>query len=186
MLRLSETYESTYMYNHERQFVSPFICLDPNMPVPTRTISLPAFNAASKSLDIPILNKSLPSFPQSAFPVSDSNNGCNTSLVAFKVSKSSFSEAVDCDWASDPMVIRPCKCSLGHCEIMCRASWASSDSPGDGDDDFKGGRPDLTSSPEVFTWRRMFSGGSWSIVRDFSRVLFRASAAFVDVRVCIA
>ena len=64
--------------------------------------------------------------------------------------------------------------------MMNRASWVSSDEELSEDND-SGGRPDLLSSPEVLTWRRMLSGG-----RSAERYLFKLDAPFVEVTVCTA
>ncbi len=76
----------------------PFFGLAPNILVPTLTTSLPALKAASKSLDIPILNNNFPPSPHfspspSPSPAGNSlaNTSCKTSLVLLNLSKSSFS-----------------------------------------------------------------------------------------------
>lgn len=62
------------------------------------------------------------------------------------------------------------------------ASFVSSESSAEIVDAESGGRPDLLSSPEVFTWRRMFRGE----VRSGERYLLRAVAALVEVTVWMA
>ena len=118
-------------------------------------MSLPDFNAASKSLDIPMLKSNfpdasphlLPSFPKDSVRCVSSEP-----RVSFSFLKSEFSlvpEATS-ESSSDPMVIKPSRRSLGHSETTCLASETSSDSSGL-EIGVKTGRPDLESSPDVFT-----------------------------------
>lgn len=66
---------------------------------------------------------------------------------------------------------------------MCFASVVSSCAVVCPDElEVSGGKPDLDSSPEVFTWTRMLRGSA----REEGRALFSAVAALEDVRVWMA
>lgn len=63
--------------------------------------------------------------------------------------------------------------------MMCLASFVSSVSSGEVVDEVRGGRPDLFSSPDVFTCKRILRG----VARSDEMYLLRAVAALVEVTV---
>ena len=160
-----------------------FVGLAPKMPVPTLTISLPPFSAASKSLDIPILSRSFPSTPHLPPDAGSCRRiSSKKSRVRLSVSKSSFGRSSEArDSVSDPIVMRPCRCSLGQLETIYCASRESSELEADSND-VGAGTPDFASSPEVLTCNKTLSG----VVLSSGRDLFKALAAFVEVMVWMA
>lgn len=124
---------------------------EPKIPVPTRTLPLPAMMACSKSADIPMLSSSLPPTPQ--LPPTPSLPS-NTSLHSINEKKSGFSEPASVDASYDPMVINPRSFSRGQ-SLMTWVDRSSSslDEPEVGDERVRGAIPDLLSSPDVLTCR---------------------------------
>lgn len=154
-------------------FTSSFFGLPPKIPVPTLTMSLPVPSAASKSLDIPMLNNSPPSSPH--LPFSAESASSSTSLLCLSFSKSSFGFSVEWrDSVMEPIVISPWRWRWGQDVMTCFASRTSSDSGGAGTE-VRGASPDFASSPDVLTCRRTFSG----VVRVLS-CLFSASAPLAE------
>ena len=160
-----------------------FVGRAPKIPVPTLTISLPPFSAASKSPDIPILNRSFPSTPHLPPDVGSCRRTCSkTSRVRLRVSKSSFGRSSEARVSvSDPMVMSPWRWSLGQLAMICRASCTSSELEADSTDAMAGS-PDFASSPEVLTCSKTLSGAVLSGGND----LFKAVAAFAEVTVWTA
>lgn len=149
-------------------------------------MSLPAFNAASKSPDIPMLKISR---LELSSPHLSSASGyvafkyrSKTSLVSLSLSKSAFFSVSDAARESSraPMVINPSRRSFGHSFNKCPASKTSSEFSSD-EESVRGGIPDFESSPEVLIWIRTRRGE----VRSVGRALFRAVAALIELNVCI-
>ena len=130
-----------------------------------------------------MLNSNLPSDPHLSEAKLSFSKASRALLVSTSVSKSWLGFSAEAsDSANDPIVMRPCRCRRGHSEIICLASFTSSDSSGDEVAEVRGGRPDLLSSPDVLTWRRMLRG----VVLSAEMYLFKAVAALDEVTVWIA
>lgn len=91
-----------------------FVGLSPKIVLPTRTISLPALIAASKSALIPILSNNLPSFPHLLPAHEDLSSFSSKSRVARSPSKSGLTSALEWEASHEPMVISPRRWSRGQ------------------------------------------------------------------------
>lgn len=128
----------------------------PKIVVPTRTRSLPALIAASKSALIPILSNNLPPSPHLFSAYKDLSSFSNKFPVARSLSKSGLISVLEWEASCDPIVISPRRWSRGHDVRMWVARARSSVDSGSAVSESiwsasSGGRPDLEASPDVLT-----------------------------------
>lgn len=144
------------------------------MPVPTRTLPLPARIADSKSADIPMLSSKLPFTPHSPLKLESFRRiSVSASFVSTSDLKSGFSSSELVEASKEPIVIKPTSLKRGQSWMMSFAN--STRSVEAGSDFVKGRIPDFWSSPEVLTCMYMFKGVSRSAGRDLlSAVAFFA------------
>ena len=159
---------------------------------PTRTFVLPCSIASTKSLLMPMLNSSPPSWSRSrsstaAFKSARSRRAARSAVrVSLSRSKSGFGCA-DTDESSEPIVMSPRRRSVGHLARMCAARSTTSPPPAEAEAELgdRAGRPDFCSSPDVLIWMKTFKGAGRR-VGSAASVEWSWFAALTDVSVSTA